>query len=257
MSNKTIQAWLWLILLIAIWEAVSRLGLVNTYILPPFSKVAASMFRELFFGRLGIQILNSIRLILTGFLLSFAIVSVAMALCICFPPLNSLLGMLCTIMTPLPSVAITPLVIMWFGINTAAMMVLIVHGVLWALLRHLLDGLRSIPPTYREWGVNIGLSSWRMFKDIVVPAIMPEFLAGLRVGWGRAWRALISAEMVFGMIGAMGGLGYFIYISRAYANLTNVMAGVVVIIIIGILVESVIFGQVEKHTIRKWGMTHE
>ena len=215
------------------------------------------MLQEFFYGRLGIQVINSMRIILTGFMLSFAIAAVATVICVCIPSADSLFSMLSTIMTPLPSVAITPLVIMWFGVNTGAMMVLIVHGVLWALLRHLNDGIRSIPPIYREWGNNIGLQPWRMFKDIVVPAIMPEFLAGIRVGWGRAWRALIGAEIVFGMIGTTGGLGYFIYISRAYANLTNVMAGVVVIIIIGILVESVIFGQVEKRTIRKWGMTHE
>lgn len=117
--------------------------------------------------------------------------------------------------------------------------------------------MKSVPAVYREWGRNIALPPWRMFSDIIVIAIMPEFLAGIRIGWGRAWRALISAEMVFGMVGSLGGLGYYIYTARAYANLTNVLAGVVVIIIIGIIVESLIFGQIEKHTIRKWGMTHE
>ena len=255
--NKTKQAWLWLAALLIMWELASRFGLVNTYILPPFSNVAVRIFGELFQGRLGIQVLNSLRIILTGFILSFALAFVITALCIWLPPIESLFNMLSTIMSPLPAVAIMPLIIMWFGINTGAMMTLIVHGVIWALLRHLLDGIRSIPLMYREWGKNIGLPPWRMFTDIIVFAIMPEFIAGVRVGWGRAWRALISAEMVFGMIGTMGGLGFYIYTARAFANLTNVMAGVVAIILIGILVESVIFGQIEKHTIRKWGMTHE
>ena len=257
LTNKTAQAWLWLAALLAAWEAASRLGLVNTYILPPLSKVAVNTFRELFGGRLGLQVLNSMRIILLGFLLSFALAFVIAALCVWISPLESLFNMLSTIMSPLPSVAIMPLVIMWFGISTGAMLALITHGVLWALLRHLLDGLRAIPPVYREWGKNIALPPWRMFTDIIVFAIMPEFLAGVRIGWGRAWRALISAEMVFGMIGSLGGLGYYIYTSRAYANLTSVLSGVIVIIIIGILIESLLFGQIEKQTIRKWGMTHE
>jgi NitT/TauT family transport system permease protein len=257
LHNKSAQAWAWLLALIAAWELSARLGLVNTYILPPFSKVAAGLFSELFSGKLGLQVLNSLLMILMGFLLSFALAVIIAAVCVRLSPAESLFNMLSTIMSPLPAVAIMPLIIMWFGINTGAMLALITHGVLWAMLRHLLDGLRSIPPVYSEWGKNIGLPSWRMFTDILVFAIMPEFLAGVRVGWGRAWRALLSAEMVFGMIGTLGGLGYYIYTARAYANLTNVMAGVVVIIVIGILVESLLFGQIEKHTVRKWGMTHE
>lgn len=256
-ANKTVQSWLWLLALLVAWEAVSRLGLVHEYILPPFSKVAASMVRELFWGNLGWQVLNSMKIILLGFLLSFALAVAATALCVWLTPFESLFNMLSTIMSPLPSVAIMPLIIMWFGINTGAMLVLIVHAVLWSLIRHLLDGLRSVPAILWEWGRNIGLPPLRIFTDILVFAIMPELVAGLRIGWGRAWRALIGGEMVFGMIGSLGGLGYYIYTARAYANLTNVMAGVVVIVLIGILVESLLFGQIEKHTVQKWGMTRE
>lgn len=256
-SNRTFQAWLWLFVLLALWELFARLGLVNAYILPPFSKVSSVMAHELFIGKLGIQVLNSMWVILIGFLLSFSLAVVITALCVWMAPVESLFNMLSTIMNPLPSVAIMPLIIMWFGISTGAMLALIVHSVLWALVRHMLDGLRSIPPVYQEWGRNIALSPWRMFADILVFAIMPEFLAGIRIAWGRAWRSLISGEMVFGMIGAMGGLGYYIYTARSYANITDVMSGVVVIILIGILMESLLFAQIEKHTIRKWGMTNE
>jgi NitT/TauT family transport system permease protein len=257
LRNKTLQSWLWLLALLLAWELAARLGLVNAYFLPAFSKVAARVFDEAFAGKLGLQTLNSMKIILMGFLLSFGMAVVISLMCAWVSPLESLFNTLSTIMSPLPSVAVMPLVIMWFGIGTPAMMALIVHGVLWALVRHMLDGLRSIPQVYREWGRNIGLSPWRMFSGILIFAIMPEFLAGVRVGWGRAWRALISAEMVFGMIGSLGGLGFYIYTNRAYANLTNVMAGVVVICLIGILMESVVFKQIEKRTVRKWGMARE
>lgn len=257
LARKTIQSWIWLAVLLVFWELVTRLGLVNRYLLPPFTKVAANLVRELVTGKLSIQILNSLWVILQGFGLSFLLSVIITLLCAWLPPVESLFNTLSTIMNPLPSVAILPLIIMWFGISTGAMLAIIIHGVLWALVRHLLDGLRAVPAVYREWGRNIGLGPWSTFSGILVFAIMPEFLAGLRVGWGRAWRALLSAEMIFGMIGSIGGLGYYIYVNRAYANLTNVMSGVVIIIIIGILVETLLFGQIEKHTIRKWGMTHE
>jgi NitT/TauT family transport system permease protein len=63
--------------------------------------------------------------------------------------------------------------------------------------------------------------------------------------------------MVFGMIGTMGGLGYYIYIGRAYARIADVLAGIIVIALIGIFAESFVFGQIERATTRKWGMTRE
>jgi len=256
-NKKTLFSWLWLLVIITAWEVATQLKLVNTYLLPPFSKVLVNLLDELAAGRLGPQIINSMRIILTGFLLSFLLAIVIMVLCERFWLAESLFIMLSTILSPLPAVAIMPIIIMWFGIKTGAMLALVVHAVLWALLRHLLDGMHSIPSMYREWGKNIGLPPWRIFTDIIFYAIMPEFLSGARIGWSRAWRALISAEMVFGMIGTLGGLGYYIYLARAYASIVNVMSGVVVIIIIGILVETLFFGQIEKHTINKWEMSHE
>ena len=82
-------------------------------------------------------------------------------------------------------------------------------------------------------------------------------LTGLKIGWGRAWRALISAEMVFGMIGSLGGIGYYIYTNRAYGNMTKVMVGVISVVIIGVVVEHLFFGLIEKATVKKWGMIDE
>lgn len=257
---KRRQRWwpvIWLAVLVAVWEAASRTGLASPYLLPPFSDVAVNLGTELIQGQLGRQVLNSLVIIFQGFGLSLALAAVIALLCACHPVWESLFSLLSTIFNPLPSVAVIPLIILWFGINTAAMLAIIVHGVLWALVRHLLDGFRAVPEIYHEWGRNIGLTPWQMFSRILVFAIMPELLAGLRVAWGRAWRALITAEMIFGLIGALGGLGFYIYTHRAYANITNVMSAVVVIIIIGVIMESVVFRWLEKKTIIKWGLARD
>jgi NitT/TauT family transport system permease protein len=257
LKNKTAQSCLWLAALLALWEIAARAGLVNRNLLPPFSDVAVRLAREIFGGKLGEQTLNSLWVIACGFAISFVLAIVITALCAWSSPAESLFNTLSTVMNPLPAVALMPLIIMWFGINIGAMLAIIVHGVLWALVRHLLDGIRAIPQTYREWGRNIELSPHKMFAHIIVFSVLPELLAGIRVGWGRAWRALISAEMIFGMIGEKGGLGFYISQNRAYANITNVMGGIVIIVIVGIAVESLLFSQIEKHTVRKWGMADE
>lgn len=250
---KKCQTILWILLILSVWEASSRLGLVNPYLLPPFSEVAVRMKDEILTSTLGLQILNSLLLVLEGFVVSFLAAIVVSTLCICSRVFEGMFHALCTIMNPLPGIAVLPLIMMWFGVGDTAMLIMIVHGVLWPLVTNLITGFKSVPAIYKEWGKNIGLSPFRMLKDIYTGAVISYIIAGLRVGWGRAWRALISAEMVFGMIGSLGGLGYYIYQNRAYANTVNVMTGVVVIVIIGVLVEQVVFRMVEKHTIGKWG----
>jgi NitT/TauT family transport system permease protein len=255
--NKRFQVFTCVLIIIVAWEVSTRAGWVNGYILPPFDKVCTELYKGLFGGKLGWQTLSSLRVVFMGFALSIALSVIITLLCVASGWLSSLFDTLTTVLTPLPSVAVLPLIIMWFGINTTAIYVLILHGVLWTMTRHLLDGLRSVPKTYIEFGRNIALPPHRMFFDIVIFAIMPELLAGLRTSWGRAWRALISAEMVFGMISSTGGIGYFIYMARAYARTTDVFAGIIVIAGIGIFAEYFVFSQIECLTTRKWGITHD
>lgn len=143
----------------------------------------------------------------------------------------------------------------WFGVNSGAMLFLIVHGVLWPLLTNLLAGFHSTPIIYHDFSKNIGLTPVRLVFDILLFAVMPYFISGIRIGWGRAWRALISAEMVFGMIGSLGGLGFYIYTHRAYGNIVNVLAGVLIIVIIGIAMDQ-LFNLLERKTVKKWGMSN-
>lgn len=251
--SKSKQTVLWTIAILCVWEVVTRTGLVNNFILPPCSKVIRQAFVELLQGKLLFQIVNSMYVVLIGFVVSFTIAAVVTLGCSYSKIFESFFAALCTLFNPLPGMAVLPLIIMWFGVGNGAMLMLIIHGVLWPLVTNLLTGMRSVPRIYTEWGKNISMTPFQIFKDIYVLSVMPYVISGLRVGWGRAWRALISAEMVFGMIGSLGGVGYYIYTNRAYANTTNVMVGVLMIIVIGVTVESFLFRTIEKHTVDKWG----
>jgi NitT/TauT family transport system permease protein len=121
---------------------------------------------------------------------------------------------------------------------------------------NLLAGFRSIPPIYRDVGRNIGLKPLQNTGLIMIPAAVPFLLAGLKIGWARAWRALISAEMIFGAAGGEGGLGWFIFKRRVFMDTPGIYAGILVIVVIGILVEDGFFRQIERLTVKKWGMSN-
>ncbi|MGN6460339.1 MAG: ABC transporter permease, partial [Pseudolabrys sp.] len=155
---------------------------------------------------------------------------------------------------PLPAIALLPLALIWFGLGIPSLVFVIVHSVLWAVSLNTLSGFRSVPEVLRMTGRNYNLSGVRFVTKILMPAAFPAILAGLKIGWAFAWRTLIAAELVFGVSSRSGGLGWYIFESRAELQTAQVFAGLLAVIVIGLLVESVIFRTIEARTLQRWGM---
>jgi NitT/TauT family transport system permease protein len=103
-------------------------------------------------------------------------------------------------------------------------------------------------------GQNCGLRGISYVAFLLVPAAFPSILTGLKIGWAFAWRTLIAAELVFGVSSRSGGLGWYIFENRNQLETANVFAGLLAVILIGLVVESVIFRTIEARTVRRWGM---
>lgn len=243
----------WILFLVVIWEIASKTGLVNIYILPPFSSILNNLWEEIQKGILPLQVLNSLKIVLLGFSVSILVSLVVSACCMISRLAESLVITICTVFNPLPGVALLPVFMLWFGLGNGVLIALIFHGVAWPLIENLLTAFHSVPKVYVEWAENIECPFFNKLRTVYLYYSVPYFLAGLRIGWGRAWRALIAGEMVFGMIGTLGGLGYYIYKARSYGKMENVFGGI--IIIIGLLVEEILFKMAEHYTIEKWGMS--
>ena len=125
---------------------------------------------------------------------------------------------------------------------------------LWAVSLNTLTGFRSVPETLRMSGRNLGLRGARYVGLILIPAAFPSILAGMKIGWAFAWRTLVAAELVFGVSSRSGGLGWYIFEARAELDTARVFSGLFAVIIIGLLVESVIFRAIEARTVNLWGM---
>ena len=145
----------WIVCIIVIWETISRLGLVSQYILPPFSKVFMQLITEVKNIDILTQVLNSFRIVVLGLVISILISIVVLILCDKFKYFESFIRTICNILSPLPSVAILPLVIIWMGINDNAMLVLVVNSVVWPMIINLLEKIQSIPSVYHDFFINI------------------------------------------------------------------------------------------------------
>ena len=120
--------------------------------------------------------------------------------------------------------------------------------------RNVLDGFKAVPEIYLEAGRNLGMGSAQLLFGVYIPAATTYIVSGLKVGWARAWRGLISAEMIFG-IASSPGIGLFINQMRTNMNNAEMYATLIVIIIIGLIVQYGILNPIENATVKKWGMT--
>jgi NitT/TauT family transport system permease protein len=196
----------------------------------------------------------TIGLLLQGYVLGLVFAAVLTAFASATRLGADLLETLTAMFNPLPSVALLPMALLWFGFGAGSLIFVLVHAVLWAVALNTHAGFRAVSPTLRMVGQNYGLSRLGFIWRILIPGAFPSILAGLKIGWAFAWRTLIAAELVFGANSAEGGLGWFIYLNKNVLNIPEVFAGLLTVILFGLFIENVIFTAIESRTVRRWGM---
>lgn len=240
--------------IMVLWQ-VTYLGRIFPEVLfPSVVQIISSLVKELFNGSLLEKLFFSMRLIIIGMFMSAVLTIVLTILSVFNKSIKNIISILISVFDPLPSIALLPLAILWIGVGDKAIVFVMIHSILWPMLLNIMGGFDSVPIIYKDVGLSIGLKNMKMIRGIYIPASIPNILTGFKTGWARAWRALISAEMVFGATGATGGLGWDIYTKRSYLDMPGMFASLITIMIIGILVENIVFKKIEKNTVKKWGM---
>jgi NitT/TauT family transport system permease protein len=259
--GKRVFAYTWLrktliaLVLVIIWEFAAR-AVNNDLLLPTFSATLSAFVQGIWSGELLQKTAVSMSVLLRGYLLGVAFAFALTSLAVSTRIGRDLLTMLTAMFNPLPSIALLPLALLWFGLGTGSLLFVLVHAVLWPLALNTYSGFQAVPATLRMTGRNYGLTGLRHVVSILVPAALPSILAGLRVGWAFAWRTLIAAELVFGTSSGSGGLGWYIFENRNELYTDRVFAGLAAVIVIGLLIEHLVFDTLERITVRRWGIQH-
>jgi NitT/TauT family transport system permease protein len=242
-----------LVLLGAAWQLYAVWS-DNPLMFPTLSETLTTLWTSLVDGQLLQRCLTSLRILLVGYAVGIAAAAVLTMLAVTTRFGNDLLSTLTSMFNPLPAIALLPLALLWFGLGEGSLTFVLVHAVLWPMALNTHSGFMGVSDTLRMAGQNYGLKGLRYVMLILVPAALPSILTGLKIGWAFAWRTLIAAELVFGVSSGAGGIGWFIYENRNQLEIPSVFAGLLMVIIIGLLVESVVFRSIEIYTVRKWGM---
>ena len=238
---------------ILVWEGLFRLELFSPLVFPSPWDVAVRMAEDLLSGKLLRGGAFSLLIILAAFIPSLTVGFLMAFLSIRSSFVEGLTEKLSAIAHPLPGIALLPLLIIWTGLGVHILILIVAHSVLWPFYVNVRSGFRSIPQLWIDVGRNNGFSRRREFLSILLPGSFPSIVSGLKIGWARAWRGVISAEMIFGTIGNAGGLGWFIYNKRIFMDTPGMIGGLIFLMALGLAVENLVFGRLEDAIRRRWG----
>jgi NitT/TauT family transport system permease protein len=252
-DNAVLRKVIVLAILAAAWEGYAR-WLGNPLLFPTFSDTVAALISSLASGQLPRAVSFTITLLLKGYIVGLILAGLLTAFASATRIGADFLEILTSMFNPLPSIALLPIALIWFGLGDNSVIFVLVHAVLWSVALNTYAGFRGVSSTLRMVGQNYGLSTVGYITRILVPAAFPSILTGLKIGWAFAWRTLIAAELVFGVSSGSGGLGWYIFENKNQLLIPNVFAGLLTVILLGLAVENLIFRTVEKATVRRWGM---
>jgi len=253
MRHDAIRRGLLILVMAALWEAYGR-SVGNDLILPTLSSVLKALFRSFADGVMPGRVWNSLDMLLRGYLTGVALAIVVTTLAITTRLGNDLLTTLTAMFNPLPAIALLPLALLWFGIGNGSLLFVVAHSILWPLALNIHAGYQGVSETLRMAGRNPGLKPIPYVARVLFPAALPSVISGLKVGWAFGWRTLIAAELVFGASSSGGGIGWFIFSKRNDLEIPDVFAGLLVIVLIGLAMEGLVFRELERRTVRRWGM---
>ncbi len=241
--------------ILALWElyAISR----NIMALPRLGIIVQTLFEDMFVSDTRPILLylgKSLILIAEGLGIGMVLAFLFSGLSVASSFFSTIYNLVVSVCDLLPAVALMPILMITIGATDVTIIILVVHSVVWPMSRSIIDGFRSVPRMHIESGRNIGLGRIRLIFGIYIPSSFSGILSGMRVGWARAWRGLISAEMIFG-VASSAGIGTYINNARTlWLSFPSVYAALILIVLVGVVVEYGIFHTIERHTVRKWGM---
>src|SRR5438874_5061530 len=249
MRNGSARKVIFFAALLALWAIVARLGIWERTLFPSPWRVAEALWHSIQDRSLLIATGVSLRRVLSGYALSLALgvpLGVLLARC---RWLEETLGSLVLGIQTLPSICWLPLALLWFGLNDSAILFVVVIGSAMAVTLAVQDGVKNLPPVYQRAAQTMGVRPLALYTEVLLPASLPAILTGAKLGWSFAWRALMSGELLFVSL----GLGHMLEMGRELADMSQVVAVMLVIVALGLVTDRAIFGVLETRVRERWG----
>ena len=216
-------------LILIVWQGLSAAGLISARVLPAPTEVARAGFALFTGGTLLQDVATSARRAGLGFLIGGSL-GFALGLVNGFFPWSArLLDSSVQMARNIPHLALIPLVILWFGIGETARLFLVAIGVAFPIYINTFHGVRNVDAGLIEMSKTYGLSTWQLFRQVILPGALPSILVGVRYALGIMWLTLIVAET----IAATSGIGYVTMNAREFLQTDVLVLGILLYALLG------------------------
>lgn len=234
------------ILVLLLWQYASSNGLVKASLVPAPLTIVRTFVSYIESGRLWMNLSVSFGRVACGYVIGAALGVLVGFLMGLIRPINAALGGIVSVLRPIPTIALIPIVILLAGIGFASKVVIIAFGSFWPVLLNTIHGIQSVDNKLLEVAYTFRISNRKTVFKIIVPSAIPAILTGLRLGMSNAWMSVVAAEM----IASSTGIGYLITLSRETANARVMYMCVLVIGFIGLIIDKGLTS-LERYYLRK------
>ncbi len=238
---------------IGAWQAVVLSGWRPRYALPGPAEVGARLWDDAGTGQLWHAIGTTLRRGVWGFALAVVIGLLIGSLVGRSNVLRAAFGSLITGLQTMPSIAWFPLAILLFGLSEEAITFVVVLGAAPSVANGLIHGIDHIQPILLRAGRAMGAKGLAEYRHVVLPAAMPSLVGGLKQGWAFSWRSLMAGELIV-IIAKQSSLGQLLQANRELSDAKGMLSIMVVILLIGILVDGLVFRNMERLIRRRRGL---
>jgi len=252
LTGRTATQLAGLLSIVILWELVFRAQIVSELLFPSFIDVMSQFWIKA--GELTLRVGVTFAYIGYAMAISLFLSFMLTFLSMRSQAVASVMEMILAMMHPLPAVALLPLLIIWFGLGSLSLLIVVLNSALWPIFLNAYTGFRAVHQTYIEVGRNIGLRGLKLFWHVILPSALPYLITGIEISWARSWRAAIAVELVFGAATTSGGIGWTIYMSYFDMETPLMIASIFTVAAVGVLAEKLVMENLEKKTVLKWGM---
>ena len=236
-----------------VWQTVVWAHLWPDYILPGPDVVLPRLVHDLFASNLPQAIATTLQRAALGFGLALLIGTLLGLAIVRSKLLRTAVASLITGLQTMPSIAWFPLAILLFGLTDTAIMFVIVLGAAPSIANGLIAGVDHIPRILLRAGQVLGARGLNLYRHVIFPAALPSFIGGLKQGWAFAWRSLMAGELLV-IIANQPSIGVKLQLARDFLDAPGLLATMIVILFIGIVVDLVLFGTLDRAVRRRWGL---
>ncbi|MBD8042228.1 ABC transporter permease [Arthrobacter sp. Sa2BUA2] len=235
------------VLVLALWQLVSVLGVFSAVQLPSPGAVLSSAVDLFDRGELGTHIAISTQRVLTGFAAGAALGLVLGAVLGLSRLADVLLGPLLGALRAVPSLALVPLLILWMGIGEDSKVTLITIGAFFPVFTTVSLALRHVDKNLVEAARAFGLNGVKLLTTVQLPAVVPAVFSGLRLALAQSWLFLVAAELIASSM----GLGFLLTDSQNNGRTDRMFLAIVLLAVIGKTTDALL-GLAEKWAVKKW-----